>query len=251
MRIGKFGYLNNFLPYYFIEERGDVEIIETTPREMASKLLNGEIDYAPVPAFFYLSKKDLLRHYNFCVASEGKVLSVVVVSRDKELDSNSIAVTKDTMTSVNLLKIVLKEKGMENDLVPMETAKASEMLKKCRHALVIGDEAIKARMIYRVVMDLGEEWHELTSLPMVFGISASLREKDSSKADSKILESLKKAYSRFDEVVDAAELTFKMPREFLVEYFRTLRFEFGEKERRGLNEFEKFCRDYGLLQEEY
>ncbi len=244
MRVGKFGYLNNFLPYFYLN---GFEIVETTPREMASKLLSGEIDYAPVPSFFYLSNKDLLRHYNFCVASKEKVLSVVVVSKEKGLDDGSIAVTPDTMTSVNLLKIILEEKGMKNKLVPVKTSKAVDMLKICDHALVIGDEAIKARMIYRVVMDLGEEWYELTSLPMVFGISASTKDVDASHADAALLRSLRRAMDNLESVIAEAARLFKMPEEFLVEYFRTLSFRFGGEERRGLNEFEKMCRDYGLL----
>lgn len=245
MRVGKFGYLNNFLPYYFLNE--DVEIVEANPKRMASLLLEGKIDYAPIPAFFYIQKKSKLRHYQFCVSSRGKVLSVVVVSKQKELDEGKIAVTADSMTSLNLLKIILKEKGMRNELVLTETSKASQMLELCPHALVIGDEAIKARMIYRVVMDLGEEWFELTSLPMVFGISASLRDFDASEIDGKIIRAVEEGYRRFEEVVLAAEKEFCMPREFLVEYFRTLNFRFGVKERRGLDEFEKYCRDYGLL----
>lgn len=243
MKIGKFGYLNNFLPYYFLNST----VVEANPRRMASMLLNREIDYAPIPAFFYLSKRDKLRHYDFCVASEGMVLSVIVVSKKRQLDDKPIAVTEDSITSVNLLKIILREKGFENRLIPMETAKATEMLKKCDHALVIGDEAIKARMVYRVVMDLGEEWYELTSLPMVFGISASLRDIDATQIDRKILNAVEEGYRRFDEVVEAAKKTFSMPEEFLIEYFRTLKFRFGSRERRGMDEFEKYCRDYGLL----
>lgn len=246
MRIGKFGYLNNFLPYYFLNE--NVEIVEANPKEMASMLLSGRIDYAPVPAFFYLKNKERLRHYEFCVASEGKVLSVVVVSRNKRLDDGAIAVTPHSLTSVNLLRILLSEKGMKNRLVEVNTARASEMLEVCPNALVIGDEAIKARMIHRVVMDLGEEWYELTSLPAVFGISASLKETNAEEMDRKILTSTEEGYRRFGEVVTAAEKAFKMPREFLEEYFRTLKFRLGSKERRGLDEFEKYCRDYGLLE---
>ncbi|WP_456330261.1 menaquinone biosynthetic enzyme MqnA/MqnD family protein [Archaeoglobus sp.] len=245
MRVGKFGYLNNFLPYYILNE--SVEIVEANPRRMASMLLEGKIDYAPVPAFFYLKNKEQLRHYEFCVASEGKVLSVVVVSKKKELDDDAIAITPHSLTSVNLLRILLAEKGMENRLVEVETPKASKMLEICPHALVIGDEAIKARMIYRVVMDLGEEWYELTSLPMVFGISASLKNVDATAIDRKILDATDEGFRRIEEVVREAEKTFKMPREFLEEYFRTLKFRLGGKEERGLYEFEKYCRDYGLL----
>jgi len=202
---------------------------------MASMLLSGEIDYAPVPAFFYLSNRESLRHYDFCVASEGRVLSVIVVSKKRQLDDKPIAVTQDSMTSVNLLRVLLREKGFKNKLIPMETANATKMLEKCDHALVIGDEAIKARMLYKVVMDLGEEWYELTSLPMVFGISASLKNIDATHIDRKILNAVEEGYRRFDEVVEAAKKTFNMPEEFLIEYFRTLKFKFGSRERKGMD----------------
>ena len=248
MRIGKFGFLNNYLPYYFVD---GLEVVEASPRKMTEMLLSGRIDYAPVPTFFYLSRKKILRHYRFCVASEGEVLSVVVVSKEKRLDDKPIAVTADSMTSVNLLRIILREKGMRNELVEMRTARASDMLRNFSHALVIGDEAIKARMMYKVVMDLGEEWYELTELPMVFGISASLKSVDAAMADRIILESVRRAYENIDVIIREAEHRFSMPREFLKKYFQTLHFEFGSRERRGMIEFERMCVEHGLLREEF
>jgi chorismate dehydratase len=247
MRVGKFGYLNNFLPYYYLK---DVEIVEASPTEMAHMLLKGEIDYAPIPSFFFLKNKEELRHYSFCVASKQRVLSVVVVSKNKKLDDGKIAVTPHSMTSVNLLRIILNEKGLKNKLVFMDTPRACELLDRCDHALVIGDEAIKARMIYRVLMDLGEEWFEITGLPMVFGISSSLRGVDASIADSKIMESIDRGFRNYEVVVEAAEEEFRMPREFLEEYFKILTYKLGSREIKGLKTFEEMCHEHGLFEEE-
>jgi chorismate dehydratase len=163
------------------------------------------------------------------------------------LDDGCIAVTNETMTSVNLLKLILKEKGMTNKLVFIDSSNACELLKHCSHALVIGDEAIKARMLYRVVMDLGEEWYELTGYPMVFGISASLKEKDASEINRKLMESVEWGLENMDVVVEEAKKRFNLPSEFLEEYFKCLSYRMGSKEKKGLEIFEEMCRESGLL----
>ncbi len=244
VKIGKFGLVNNFLPYMYLE--GDFEIIESNPREMAIKLISGEIDYAPVPAYFYLKNKEKLRHYSFCIASDGEVLSVVVVSRKNRI-GDCIAVTSETMTSINLLKIILKENNLNVKLIPASTNKAEELLKLADSALLIGDEAIKARMIYRVVMDLGEEWKDITGYPMVFGLSTSLNIKDLSFVDNALIKSIEESMKKFDEVVEVASNQFKLPPEFLRKYFKILIYRLGKKERKGLEEFESRCIELNLL----
>ncbi len=246
IRVGKFGLVNNFLPYYFL--RGDFEVIESPPRIMASRLLSGEIDYAPVPAYFYLSNTKKLVSHEFCIASDGEVLSVVVVSKNGKI-GDSIAVTSETMTSVNLLRIVAAEKGMKVRVVQSDSSKAEELLKQADSALVIGDEAIKARMIYRVAMDLGEEWKDLTGLPMVFGISASLKGKEdvAEVADRAIINAVCEGMQKFDEVVNVASRQFRLPSEFLRRYFKILIYRLGKKEKKGLEEFREMCEAHGLI----
>jgi chorismate dehydratase len=257
-RVGKFGFLNNFLPYYWLEKKNwgggagekilkSLEIIESPPKKFPEMLETGEIDFAPVPSFHFIKNKKSLKNYEFCIASKDKVLSVVVVSNGKNLDDGSIAISDATLTSVNLLKVILKEKGLKNRLVVAEESTAGKLLKSCNNALVIGDEAIKARMVYRVVMDLGEEFHEITGYPMVFGISASLKEKDMKEVDRMIMESVDWGLEHIEEVVEAARQKFSLPPEFLREYFRTLSYRLGSKEKKGLKKFEEMCGEKGLL----
>ena len=246
IKIGKFGFVNNFLPYYWLEQNG-VRVIEASPRKLAELFEKGEIDFAPVPSFYYIKNKDKLRSYDFCIASRNSVLSVVLVSEGKTLDDGCIAVTNQTLTSLNLLKIILSELGLKNRVALVNESKASELLKHCTHALVIGDEAIKARMSYRVVMDLGEEWRKLTGYPMVFGISASLRGKDMSRVNKAVTESVEWGKKNIDVVVAEAGKKFEMPVEFIREYFKSLTYQMGAKERKGLELFEEKCHEYGLL----
>ncbi|MEA2074735.1 MAG: menaquinone biosynthesis protein [Euryarchaeota archaeon] len=248
IRIGKFGLLNNYLPYYRLERNG-VRVIEALPKQLAEMFETGEIDFAPVPSFYYLQNKDKLRSYNFCVAAKHSVLSVIVISKEKMLAGNdgSIAVTNQTTTSVNLLKIILRERGLKNEVVRVDESRGSELLKQCTHALVIGDEAIKARMAYRVVMDLGEEWRELTGYPMVFGISTARKEQDLSEVNRTVMDSVEWGEENIDEIVTEAKRKFGMPVEFLEVYFKTLTYRMGAAEKRGLELFEEKCHEYGLL----
>lgn len=162
-------------------------------------------------------------------------------------DNGRIAVTNQTVTSLNLLEIILREWGLRNRVVLVNESKASELLEHCTYALVIGDEAIKARTTYRVVMDLGKEWRELTGYPMVFGISASRKEKDMKEVNKTVMESIDWGKKNVDVVVMEAEKKFGMSKEFLEEYFKSLTYQMGAKEKRGLALFEEKCHEHGLL----
>ncbi len=246
IRIGKFGFLNNYLPYYWLGQNG-TEVVEASPRKLATMFEKGEIDFAPVPTFYYLKNKHKLRSYEFCIAAKYSVLSVVVVSREKMLDNQCIAVTNQTSTSINLLKIILRERGLQNEVVAVDESTASELLKRCPHALVIGDEAIRARMMYRVLMDLGEEWRDLTGYPMVFGISTSRKDRDMSAVNQTVMESITWGEENIEAIAKEAACKYELPKDFLEVYFKTLTYRLGEEERKGLELFEEKCHEYGLL----
>lgn len=246
MKLGKFGFLNNFLPYYWLEKQ-NADVVEAPPKKLAEMLEGGEIDFAPVPSFYFLKNKQKLRCYDFCVASRDKVFSVVVVSNGRTLDDGCIAVTNETVTSLNLLQIILKEKGMKNRIVMLDESKSCELLKHCAHALVIGDEALRARMMHNVVMDLGEAWYELTGFPMVFGVSASMRDKNAEGINRIVMKSVEWGLKNIDTVVDEAKRRFNLPSEFLEEYLKSLSYRLESKEKKGLKKFEEMCRENGLL----
>lgn len=240
MRIGKFGFVNNFMPYYRLEMEGKYEIVEGTPRILAELFERGEIVYAPIPTFELIKKG--YEPKRFCVASDGEVYSVIVVSKRKRLDDSPIAVTANSLTSANMMKIIKEERGMLNKLISCNGS-VEEMLKNFDHALVIGDEAIRARMRFRVLMDIGEEWKEITGLPAVFGIAVSRVE----GIDEDVISSLRWGRKNMEEIARIASEKFKLPEEFLMHYFSSLIHELGMRERKSVEVFEEMCREYGLL----
>jgi chorismate dehydratase len=240
MKIGKFGYINNYLPYYWIEKNRLADVVVASPKQMISMLEGKIIDYAPIPSFYYIKNKDRLKSYDFCISSNGRVYSVIVVSKRKTL-SEKIAVTEETTTSVNLLRIILNERGLNCKLVLAKTHKTEELLRMCDCALVIGDEAIRARDNFNVVMDLGEEWKDLTGYPMVFGISASID--NAEHCDRLLMKSVDWGLKNFDEIVTSAVRESHISEDFLRVYFKALDYKMDSKKRRGLRIFEDFCSD--------
>lgn len=240
MRIGKFGFVNNFLPYYKLERDGRYKVYEGTPRKLAEMFEKGEICYAPIPTYELIKKG--YEPKKFCVASDGEVYSVIVVSKKKRLDDSPIAITSQSMTSASMMRIIKREKGLVNDLVVVNGGVES-MLRDFDHALIIGDEAIRARMRYRVVMDLGEEWKEITGLPAVFGVAVAKVE----GVDEDVIESLRWGKKNVEEIVKVASEKFRLPEDFLFHYFSSLIHELGQKERKSLEVFGEMCREHRLL----
>lgn len=256
MRIGKFGFLNNFLPYFYLEHcvhigESNVRLVEASPRRMVEMLERGEVDFAPAPSFYYISKKEHLRSYDFCISSRadnrGRIFSVIIVSKKMKVDDGDIAVSSQSITSVNLLRIILRERDMKNKIIHVDSISAHDLLKKCPYALIIGDEALKARRKFNVVMDLGEEWYELTGYPMVFGISLSLSHKNMEEANRKIMESLSFGMQNIDNVVEEAARISGLPGEFLKTYFLAISYKMGTEERKGLEVFEEKCMEHRLV----
>lgn len=240
MRIGKFGFVNNFLPYYKLEKDAKYEIVESTPRKLAEMFENNEICYAPLPSYELLKRGYEAKR--FCIASDGEVYSVIVASKRKRLDDSPIAMTSHSMTSANMMKIIRGEKGLVNALVVVNGG-LEEIFREFDHVLLIGDEAIRARMRYRVLMDLGEEWKDLTGLPAVFGVAVSRV----NGIDEDVLKSLRWGRKNVEEIVKVASEKFRLPEDFLLHYFSSLIHELGQKERRSIEVFREMCHEYRLL----
>ena len=119
-------------PLFF---RLEVEVEEVTgvPTELNRRLLDGEVDLAPISSIAYARNAERLRVLpRVCVSSEGAVDSIQLVSRAPLSRVRSVAVTPESATSVVLVRILLPEA----EHVPLgEDADAT---------LLIGDAALRS-----------------------------------------------------------------------------------------------------------
>lgn len=175
IRVGQISY-TNCIPFYHNLQGGDLEFFKAVPADLNAAMKNGEIDLAPVSSLEYLLRaKDYLLLPHFSIGARDFSGSVLLFSKEKMegLDGASIALTRESLSSVTLLKILLKFKYKFDNSFAVADSNPEEMLKKHKAALVIGDDALffkPKEFVYRY--DLGELWWNWTEKPFCFAVWA-------------------------------------------------------------------------------
>lgn len=206
------------------------------PSALAEALRRGEVDAGLV------SVTEVLQHDAYdvldgpCVASDGEVFSVFLTHRVPLERVRIVHCHTASLTSVNLLSVLLAERGCRPELAPLADPAEAD-----RHdaALLIGDPAITYRRAPRgpgrSIWDLGAAWRELTGLPFVYAVWALRRGVDTAGLRAELLAAADRGQREFDEVVRSApgfDEAFR--REYLTRHVRNL---LGPGERAGLARF--------------
>jgi chorismate dehydratase len=225
----------------FFRVDADVEEVHGVPTELNRALLAGDCDVAPISSIEYARHADRLRLLpRLCVASEGAVDSIQLVSRKPLEQVRVVAVTPESATSVVLTKVLLPEA----EHVPLgEEADAR---------LLIGDAALKSAFEDPTPhYDLGRLWLERTGLPMVFAVWACPEPVAAGLGDLEdaLVDSVRRARARPETLAYEASGRYGYPPGFLARYFEKLRYRFGPRERAGLMTFLELARDVGELDE--
>ena len=173
-RLAASSYLNSApLIWSFLHgpHRGSVDFVEAVPSRCAQLLAESVVAGALVPVIEYQRIEGGSLVANVCVGSRKEVLSVVLVSRDKQLENiNSVALDESSRTSATLVKIIFRE---FLDREPEWTTRApniEEMLEKNDAALIIGDPGMGFRRRGLNVWDMAGLWRQYTGLGFVFAM---------------------------------------------------------------------------------
>src|SRR2546430_7502565 len=219
----------------------DVEEVQGVPTELTQRLLDGELDLAPISSIEYARNADRLRLLpRLCVSSEGAVDSIQLVARKPLEQVRRVAVTPESATSVVLTKVLLPEARH----VPLgEEADAT---------LLIGDAALKSAFEDPTPhYDLGRLWLERTGLPMVFAVWACPEPLPAglTELEDALVASVRLARAEPERLAHEASERYGYPAGFLARYFEKLRYRFGPRERAGLMTFLELAHEAGELEE--
>src|SRR5215510_8879368 len=112
-RIAASTYLNSApLIWSFLHgsKRGAVHFIDAVPSRCAQLLSQGEVDAALVPVIEYQRIPGGALVADVCVGSQNEVLSVVLVSKNTQLENiRRVALDESSRTSATLVKIIFRE----------------------------------------------------------------------------------------------------------------------------------------------
>ena len=242
LKLGRISYVNMAPVFYRVD--AEVEEVQGVPTALNEMLVNGELDTAPISSIEYARNADKLRLLpRLCVASEGAVDSIQLVTRVPLEQVRTVAMTPESATSVALTKILLP--GAEQ--APLEAYESGESEAK----LLIGDAALRSAFEDPTPhYDLGRMWLERTGLPMVFAVWACPEPLADGLAELEdaLVSSVRLARAEPEQLAFEASQRYGYPAGFLARYFEKLRYRFGPRERAGLYTFLELARDAGLLE---
>jgi len=253
------------LPIYYPLEAGIIAnpfaIVPGVPSELNELCANGALDISPVSSIEYARRAGL--YYilpDLSISSAGEVKSVLLLSRMpiERLSGKTVLASSKSHTSVGLLKVLCRLRyGVDPRF---ETGACSDYLSGFDlpdACLAIGDEALRLGRsgIFPHVLDLGTAWFEWTGLPFVFAVwvirKKTVIEKNRQLADAieALLSSKRWGRANIGRICEQAARTGLLEIPELEEYYRCLRFDLNEGERRGLKLFYSRLFQAGELKE--
>ena len=145
-----------------------VDLVADFPANIASMLLNDEIDIGLVPVAIIPRLQEAHIITNYCIGAVGRVESVGIFSEVPLAQVEKLILDYQSRTSVNLARILLKEYWKKE--VEIEQAKEDyrHLIMGTTAAVVIGDRALSQHKQSKYYYDLSEAWQQHTDLPFVF-----------------------------------------------------------------------------------
>ena len=238
-RIGSVPYLNAVPLTRGLES----ELIFATPAKLAEMLRRDELDAALVSITEVLlnDRYDILD--GIAIASLGEVYSVLLAHKKPLAEAREIFCDTASLTSVNLLKVLLAERGLKPEFKPLENyAAASEK----DFVLLIGDRAIEFQRAPHAheIFDLGAAWLEMTQLPFVYAVWALRRGIENRELRRELKAAKRFGLETLDSIIETRE---EFDEDFRRDYFEWhIHFHLGEDEKRAIAKFCELLRKHDL-----
>ena len=219
------------------------EITFATPARLAEMLQRDELDAALVSITEVLLNDcyDILA--GIAIASLGEVYSVILAHRKPLAEATEIFCDPASLTSVNLLKVLLFEHGLRPVFKPLESYEAA--LEK-DFVLLIGDRAIDFQRAPHAheIFDLGEAWFELTNMPFVYAVWALRRGVENTGLRRELRDAKKFGMETLDGIIETRE---EYDEDFRRDYLGWhIHYHLAEDEKRGIAKFCELLRKHGL-----
>lgn len=235
------------------------ELIPGVPTDLNRMLAAGDIDLGPISSIAYAREhRRLLLSRRLSISSFGAVDSIQVVTRGRLEDVRSVALTRQSATSVALLKTILKLRfGLEVSYAALDGSVA-QALRMYDAVLLIGDQGLDA-LYFREpgtdCYDLGRVWQEWTGLPMVYAVWAAredfarTRGRELASVEDELVRCMDYGREHQAEVVEGALTRSQLDRTALARYFDILHYDFAPVYQQGLRRFYELAYEAGELDE--
>ncbi len=264
LTLGHIPYLNCVPFFHYLKENGfRGEFVTGVPADLNRMLQLGHLDVSPSSSFEYARNwQKYLLLPNQSISSVGKVKSVLLFSpvELKDLSGRQIAITGESATSINLLRIIFREfLDIHNVTDDVPDLPIEALIEQQQPALLIGDRAL--RMADQLspgmyVFDLGEIWHQYTGLPFVFALWMVYRSSldkfsvELTNLGQQLLQSCEQLISDPHIIATDVANVIGLSVETVVDYWGIIDYRLDRAHLQGLQLFFSLCKKYHLLDEE-
>ncbi len=200
------------------------------------------VDYARESSDYYIIP-------DVAVSSRAATNTIDLLFKEGLHTIKTLAVHPGSTSEVVLASILLGEEFDIRPTIIPTVGPPDKMLQIADAALLVGDSALEQAGLHRNVIDLVEEWHDLTDLPYVHGFWCT-RSTDMTKDE---VGSIKSACDRgrnsLDELAHSAStmLATRYSPDALKQYLERFSFTFTDEEQEALAEFLRYAYYHGVL----
>ena len=192
MRVGRIPYINCYPVYGAIDRKIvalDAKLVDGIPTALNRAMAAGSLDVSVISAVEYA--RDAARYLllpDLAISCDGPVRSVMLFSRRRAetLDAARVLVSRSSMTSVALLRLMFEQVWRSEPVFVPSDAEISDLVRAGTEPhdarLIIGDAALlltsgasELAADYPFVYDLGAVWKDWTGLPFVFAVWVAQR----------------------------------------------------------------------------
>lgn len=241
-RVGSVSYLNT-VPLVWGMVRGpqreEADLSFSIPSACAEEVERGRVDIGLVPVA-EIARQALDIVPGVGISCRGAVRSILLFSRVPWRQVRTLAADRSSRTSVELARVILRERyGVEPRVASQEPV-LEEMLSGADAALIIGDPALRIdpEKVKFDCLDLGAEWLALAGLPMVFAAWAGKRGIPLDRLSAITRASYEFGRARLSEIIEEEYGRRGITRALAERYLRQhIRYELGPDEQKGLDTF--------------
>ena len=237
-RVGSVPYLNA-VPL----TRGlEGEIVFATPSKLAEMLQRDELDAALVSVTEVLFNDRYNILDGVAVASLGEVKSVFLAHRRPIDEVKVIFCDPASLTSINLLRVLLAERGIRPEFKPLVSY---DHAAQQDYVLLIGDPALDflGAPHEHEIWDLGAAWLELARLPFVYAVWALRRGVETKRLGQQLRDAKDFGLETLDYIISSrSEYDLEFRKDYLGWH---IHYHLGVDEKKGLARFAELLRKHG------
>lgn len=251
-RLAASSYLNSApLIWSFLQgsKRGQVDFVEAVPSRCAELLREEKVEGALVPVIEYQRIDGGFLVPDVCVGSQREVLSVVLVSKDTELEQiRSVALDESSRTSATLVKVIFREFLDHEPAWTTRSPHLEEMLERNDAALIIGDPGMTFPRTGLRVWDMANVWRAFTGLGFVFAMWMIADRSIERARRVDFAGARDEGVAHFEEIIAEYEKKIPLPVEELRKYLtENIVFRVDESMEQGLRLYFELAAKHGLI----